>query len=422
MFGNFFGRLKLVLTDRELRRKVLFILAILAVFRLLAAIPVPGVDASRLAGFLAESELLSLFSLFSGGGLSAFSLVALGVGPYITASIIFQLATMISPRLKEMYHEEGQAGRRRFAQYSRLATVPIAALQAFGLVKLLQTQGVIDALSPQTLAVTIVAMVAGSVFLMWLGELLSEFGIGNGVSLIIFAGIVAGLPSAVTRLQAAYDPSLLTSYIGFAILGVITILGVVAVTEAERPIPVAHARQVIGARSAGPTYVPVRLTQAGVMPIIFALSILILPQLAANSLSGSATSWISSIGYWSGQFINNQWAYGIVYFLLVVAFTFFYTAVTFEPDTMAKNLQRQGAFVPGVRPGEATADHIGRIVARTTAIGAVFLGAVAVLPLIASGVTGVSAVYLGGTGLLIVVNVVTDVIKRLDGQITMREY
>ncbi|HEY4507456.1 MAG TPA: preprotein translocase subunit SecY [Candidatus Paceibacterota bacterium] len=422
MIGEFFSRLKLVATDHELRRKVLFIFFILAVFRALAAIPVPGVDASRLAAFFADSQLLSIFNLFSGGGLSAFSLVALGVGPYITASIILQLATMMFPRLKEMYHEEGQSGRRRFAQYARVATVPIAALQAVGIIKLLESQQVLPALSGSALAITVVAMVAGSVFLMWLGELISEFGIGNGVSIIIFAGIVAGLPQAVTQLQLAYDPSQLPSYLVFGALAIATVLGVVAVTEAERPIPVAHARQVIGGRSAGPTYVPIRLNQAGVMPIIFALSIMLVPRLLASAFAASSHGWLVTISDWSRALTENQWLYGVFYFLLVVAFTFFYTAVTFEPDTMAKNLQRSGAFVPGVRPGEATAEHIGKIVARTTAVGAVFLGLVAILPLVASGATGVQQVYLGGTGLLIVVNVVTDAIKRLDGQITMRQY
>lgn len=422
MIGSFFARLKLVLADRELRRKVLFIVAILAIFRALAAIPVPGVDAARLAAFFAESQFLSIFDLFSGGGLSALSVVALGVGPYITASIILQLATMMFPRLKEMYHEEGQSGRRRFAQYSRVATVPIAALQAIGIVKLLQSKQVLPDLTPGSLAITIVAMVAGSVLLMWLGELISEFGIGNGTSIIIFAGIVSRMPSAVAQMQLAYDPSQLWSYVLFAALGVATILGVVAVTEAERPIPVAHARQVVGGRSAGATYVPIRLNQAGVMPIIFALSILLVPRLVATAFATSSVAWLATLAGWANVFVQDQLLYGVVYFLLVVAFTFFYTAVTFEPDTMAKNLQRTGAFVPGVRPGDATAEHIGRIVARTTAAGAVFLGAVAILPLVASSITGVSQVYLGGTGLLIVVNVVTDAIKRLDGQITMKQY
>jgi preprotein translocase subunit SecY len=422
MLKTFWRKLGIVARDRALSRKIGFILLAFAAFRLLAAIPVPGADATRLAALFADSQVFAVLNLFSGGGLSALSVVALGVGPYITASIILQLATMMFPRLKEMYHEEGQAGRRKFAQYSRIATVPIAALQGLGLVKLLSSQGVLPGMNGGDLALTVLALVAGSVLLMWIGELVSEFGAGNGVSVLIFAGIVAGLPSSLAQLEFAYDPSQLPAYIGFAALALITVAGVVLVTEAERPIPIAHARQVLGARGAAPTFLPIRVNQAGVMPIIFSLSILLIPRLAGQYLSTRPEAWAAEIGRLSAAFMANQLYYGIAYFLLVVLFTFFYTAVTFEPDTISKNLQRQGAFVPGVRPGEATADHIGKIVTRTTTIGAIFLGAIAVLPLIGQAATGVQAVTIGGTSLLIVVNVVTDLIKKFDGQITMREY
>lgn len=422
MLKTFFRKVGIVVRDRALTRKLLFIVLAFAAFRALAAIPVPGADATRLAAFFADSQIFAVLNLFSGGGLSALSVVALGVGPYITASIILQLATMMFPRLKEMYHEEGQTGRRKFAQYSRLATVPLAALQGVALIKLLETQGVLSPMAPADLALSVLAMVAGSVLLMWIGELISEFGAGNGVSVLIFAGIVAGLPSSLAQLEFAYDPSQLPSYIGFAAIALIAIAGVVAVTEAERPIPIAHARQALGAKSAAPTFLPIRVNQAGVMPVIFALSILLIPQLAAQYLSVRPEAWAIEIGRLATIFLGNQLYYGIVYFLLVVLFTFFYTAVTFEPDTISKNLQRQGAFVPGVRPGEATAEHIGKIVTRTTAIGAVFLGVIAILPLVGQYATGIQAVTVGGTSLLIVVNVVTDLIKKFDGQITMREY
>lgn len=422
MLKTFWRKLGIVVRDRGLSRKIGFILVALAAFRLLAAIPVPGADPTLLAAFFADSQIFAVLNLFSGGGLSALSVVALGVGPYITASIILQLATMMFPRLKEMYHEEGQSGRRKFAQYSRLATVPLAALQSLALIKLLESQNVLPAIQGADLALSVLAMVAGSVLLMWIGELISEFGAGNGVSVVIFAGIVAGLPSSFAQLEFAYDPSQLPGYIGFAALALVAIAGVVAVTEAERPIPIAHARQAFGGKSAAPTFLPIRVNQAGVMPIIFALSILLVPQLAAQYLATRPEVWAVEIARWANIFLANQLYYGLVYFLFVVLFTFFYTAVTFEPDTISKNLQRQGAFVPGVRPGEATAEYIGKIVTRTTAIGALFLGVIAVLPLIGQYATGIQAVTVGGTSLLIVVNVVTDLLKKFDGQITMREY
>lgn len=422
MLKTLWRKLGIVVRDRALSRKIGFILLAFAVFRVLAAIPVPGADPTLLAAFFADSQVFAVLNLFSGGGLSALSVVALGVGPYITASIILQLATMMFPRLKEMYHEEGQSGRRKFAQYSRLATVPLAALQGLALIKLLESQNVLPAITGADLALSVLAMVAGSVLLMWIGELISEFGAGNGVSVVIFAGIIAGLPSSFAQLEFAYDPSQLPSYIGFGVLALVAIAGVVAVTEAERPIPIAHARQVFGGKGAAPTFLPIRVNQAGVMPIIFALSILLVPRLGAQYLSTRPEAWAAEIGRLSNIFLANPLYYGLAYFLLVVLFTFFYTAVTFEPDTVSKNLQRQGAFVPGVRPGEATAEYIGKIVTRTTAIGAIFLGLIAILPLIGQYATGIQAVTVGGTSLLIVVNVVTDLIKKFDGQITMREY
>jgi preprotein translocase subunit SecY len=422
MLKTFFRKVGIVARDRKLAGKIGFILLAFAAFRLLAAVPVPGADVTRLAAFFADSQIFAVLNLFSGGGLSALSVVALGVGPYITASIILQLATLMFPRLKEMYHEEGQSGRRRFAQYSRIATVPLAAIQGLALIKLLESQGVLPTMGTSDLFLSVLAMVAGSVLLMWIGELISEFGAGNGVSVVIFAGIIAGLPSAAAQLEFAYDPSQLPSYIGFGAIALLAIIGVVAVTEAERPVPIAHARQALGATAAAPTFLPIRVNQAGVMPVIFALSILLVPRLAAQYLVTRPEAWAVTLGNWAAAFMANPFYYGLAYFLLVVLFTFFYTAVTFEPDTMAKNLQRQGAFVPGVRPGEATADHIGKIVTRTTAIGAVFLAVIAVLPLIGQYATGIQAVTVGGTSLLIVVNVVTDLIKKFDGQITMREY
>lgn len=424
MFGTFFTKLRLIAKDATLRNRILFVLGALVVFRMLAAIPIPGVDHNALASFFANNQLLGLLNLFSGGGLSALSIVMLGVGPYITASIIMQLFTMMSPKLKAMYHEEGEAGRRRFSQYSRLISVPLAVIQGLGFLLLLATQGIIPQLDPMTLATNLIVITAGSVLLMWIGELMSEFGIGNGTSIIIFAGIVAGFPTAIEQMLFTYTAANLLTYIGFTVVALLITLGVVIMTEADRPIPVTYAKQSSNGKTASSsaTYIPLRLNQAGVIPIIFALSILLLPQMAINFLSLVENTTVQTVLGWLNAFIANQWAYGFVYFVLVFFFTYFYTAVTFDPDAMAKNLQKTGAFIPGVRPGESTAKHIGNVVSRITLIGALFLGVIAVLPIVAQSLSGITTLTLGGTSLLIAVSVLIDVIKKIDAQLTMREY
>jgi preprotein translocase subunit SecY len=348
----------------------------------------------------------------------------LGVGPYITASIIMQLITMISPKLKAMYHEEGEAGRRRFSQYSRAISVPLAVIQGLGFLLLLASQGIIPQLDAFSLATNLIVITAGSVLLMWIGELITEFGIGNGVSLIIFAGIVAGLPNAIQQVIFTASVDQIPTYIAFVAVALAIIVGVVFVTEAERPIPVTHAKEARGNRVAGgaSTYLPLRLNQAGVIPIIFALSILLLPQMAANFLAAVENGTVQMVVRWLNTFIANQVAYGVTYFLFVFIFTYFYTAVTFDPDAMAKNLQKSGAFIPGVRPGESTAKHIGNVISRITLVGATFLGAIAVLPLVVQGITGITSLTIGGTALLIAVSVIIDLIKKIDAQLVMREY
>jgi preprotein translocase subunit SecY len=348
----------------------------------------------------------------------------LGVGPFITGSIIMQLLTVLSPRLKAMYHEEGEAGRRRVAQYSRMLTVPLAALSAFGFIILLQRNQIIGALSSLAFATNIAVVIAGSVLLMWVGELISEFGIGNGVSLLIFAGIVSRLPGALQRTTFAFSADQIPLYLVFLVLGLVIILGVVVVTEAERPIPVTYAKQVRGNKVYGgvSTYLPLRVNQAGVMPIIFALSILLFPGMIANFLASVQNPVVQAIVSFINGFLNNALLYGLSYFILVFIFTYFYTAVTFDPDAISKNLQRSGAFIPGVRPGQSTSAHIGNILTRLTLLGALFLGLIAVLPLIMRSVTGITSLAIGGTGLLIVVSVVIDLIKKVDAQISLREY
>ncbi len=422
--NNFLRRLKLIFKDPDLRNKILFVLFILALFRLGANIPIPGINQLRLASFLSGNQFFGLLNIFSGGGLSNLSIMMLGVSPFITASIIMQLLTMISPKLKEMYHEGGEAGKQQFNQYSRLLTVPLAFLQGFGLLALLERQGVLGGLSFFERFTNIIIVVAGSVLLMWLGELISEHGIGNGISLLIFSGIVAGMPSAVNQILFTFDPSQIPLYAGFLAVAVLIVAGVVTITEAERPIPISYAKQVRGMKMYGgfSTHLPLRVNQAGVIPIIFALSILLFPQMIGNALSGVQNSMVHAFAGFLSAFMNNLWLYGSFYFLLVFLFTYFYTAVTFDPEAISTNLQKSGAFVPGIRPGRPTALHISKILNKITLLGALFLGLIAVLPLGMQAITGMAALTIGGTALLIAVSVILETIKEIESQVIMREY
>lgn len=422
--NTFFSKLSLVVKDKSLRNRLLFLLGMLVVFRVLAVVPIPGIDVARLEQFFSNNQLLGLLNIFSGGGLSNLSIIMLGVGPYITASIIMQLLTVLSPKLKQLYMEEGEAGRKRFGQYSRIITVPLALIQGLSFLVLLERQGVISHLTPFDLITNLIIITAGSLLLMWLGELITEFGIGNGVSIIIFAGIVAGLPTAVSQLLFAFDPSQIPLYVAFLIVTIIIIAAVVTVTEAERPIPVTYAKRVRGSKVYGgiSTYLPLRVNQAGVIPIIFALSILLFPQMIFNFLAQLGDTLVARIGEVVSSGLANQWIYGGLYFALVFMFTYFYTAVTFDPDSISNNLQKNGAFIPGVRPGPSTSMHISKILVRITFVGALFLALIAILPIIMQGATGIQTLALGGTALLIVVSVVLDLIRKIDAQISMREY
>lgn len=421
---EFFNKFILVFQDATLRKRIFFTLTALVLFRVLSSVPISGIDKGRLAQFFSDNEFLGLLNVFSGGGLSQLSIVMLGVGPYITGSIIMQLMTIMSPKLKAMYQEDGEAGRRRFAQYGRMITIPLALLQAFSFIKILENQQIISNLSSLGLATNLIVITAGSVLLMWIGELVSEYGIGNGISLIIFAGIVAALPTSIGQLFFVFDPSQIPVYIALVIAAVAVIVGVVVITEAERPIPIVQAKQVRGNRvyGGGSSYLPLRINQAGVIPIIFALSILLFPQMILQFLQNVDNATIKSVSSTVLSILANSWFYGIAYFLLVFIFTYFYTAVTFDPDQISTNLQKNGSFIPGVRPGKSTSDHISRILTRLTLVGALFLGVIAVLPLIMAQATGITAISIGGTSLLIVVSVVIDLIKKVDAQVSIREY
>ncbi len=409
---------------RDLRNKILFILALLVVYRLAANIPLPGVDVLALKKLFEENAFLGLLNIFSGGGLSNISIVLLGVAPYITASIIMQLMTTLVPSLERLYKEEGEQGRQKFNMWTRFLTVPLAALQSFSMLSLLRSQNILGDISVFNMTVIILCATAGTVFLMWLGELITEKGLGNGVSMIIFAGIVSSLPTSISRFISTWDPSQLFIYIIFLLLAAVTIAGVIFINEGQRTIPVAYAKRVRGAQVYGgsATHLPLNVNQAGVIPIIFAVSIILIPTMIANFLAQSANVKVASIASSVSVFLQDQWVYGIAYFVLVVLFTYFYTAVVFDPGKISENLQKQGGYIPGIRPGATTADYLYHIINRITLAGALFLGVISVLPFIVQGLTGIQAFSLGGVSILIVVSVVLETVKHIQSQLTMRSY
>jgi len=412
-------------TDPVLRGRILFVLGALVVFRLLSVIVIPGISPDVVQGILQNNQLLGVLSLLSGGGLSTFSIVMLGVGPYITASIIFQLLTVLVPRLKEMQREEGEEGRKKLNQYSRLAALPLALIQGYALLAILSQSANLPMLAGFELVLALTIIAAGTYLLMWIGEMISERGIGNGVSIIIFAGIVASVPTYIAQYYAKFDPTQIPALIGFLAIAIVTVFVVVYFTEAERPVAVQYARQTrTGTNGVTNTYLPIRVTQAGVMPIIFALSMFSFPQMFGQIFSAPQYigTFLGTSAEWVNAFFENQWLYGILYFALVFVFTYFYTAFVFEPETISENLQKGGGFIPGIRPGKPTTEHIGNIVSRVTFVGASFFATIAILPIILQGFTGDASLALGGTALLIVVTVVIDVIKKINAQLSMREY
>ena len=424
MFQNFSHKIKIIFTDKTILQKMGFVLVMFILFRLMSTIPLPGVNAEALKSFLGNNEFFAFLSMFSGGGLTQLSIVALGVGPYITASIVMQLMTLMIPSLKTMYHEEGEQGRKRFNQISRWLSIGFGVIQAIGLSVWMHSMGVMVSGSLFSQIIPIITMVAGSVLIMWIGELISEFGIGNGISMIIFAGIVANLPASLTQGITTYDATQIPLLIAVALIIVLMVFISVIVTEAERPIPVHYSKQVRAGYTTGgtDTYIPLRISLAGVMPIIFAGSILQLPQMLV-AFFGNTTNetMIAILQKLSGFTSANIW-YMVTYFVLIFFFTYFYTAVTFDSESMANNLQKNGAFVPGIRPGNATVDYVATILSRTTFIGATFISFIAIMPFIMQKVTGNQLFAIGGTGLLIAVSVCADLMKKLSAQASMREY
>ncbi len=409
---------------KDLRKSVLFVLGMLVIFRLAAHIPIPGIDSEVLRQFLAGNQILGLMNIFSGGTMENFSVVMLGVAPYITASIIFQLLTMIVPRLEEI-SKEGEAGRQKINMYTRLSTVPLAILQGYGMIKLLgQSQNqIIPDLDIYRLVTIILTITAGTIFLMWIGELISEKGIGNGISLLIFAGIISSLPRVVQNAIINYNPSDMYTYLLFIVIAIATVVGVVIITEGQRNVPVSYAKQIRGNKMYGGsnTHLPLRVNMAGVIPIIFAISVVLFPPMIAQFFV-NGSGFFAAVSRGVVNLFNNQLFYALLYFLLVFGFTYFYTAVIFHPQKIAENLQRQGGFIPGIRPGKQTEEYLGLTMNRLIFVGALFLGLIAILPLILRAFTGTQSLVIGGTSLLIVVSVAIETAKQIDSQIEVHEY
>ncbi|PIY85721.1 preprotein translocase subunit SecY [bacterium CG_4_10_14_0_2_um_filter_33_32] len=420
--------IKKIWRNKELRKNLLIVLGILIVFRIMSHIPIPGVNLDALKKFFDSNEVFGLINVFSGGAMSQFSIVTLGVAPYINASIIMQLLTVVMPRL-EALQKEGERGQFKINQYTRYLTVPLAIVESYGFILLLSRasggEPIITSLSPFFLISAVITMTAGTVLLMWLGELISERGVGNGLSLIIFSGIVAQIPQSIQQIYVNYNASQLLTIIGFAFLALAIIMGIVVITEGQRKIPVTYAKRVRGLKMYGgvSTHLPIRVTQAGVIPIIFAMSLMIFPEVIAKFLSNAKTEFIANTAKTVGSlFQTGTWFFSIFYFLLVVAFTYFYTSVIFKPDQVAENIQKQGGFIPGLRPGNQTSDYLRRVVNRITLAGAVFFGVVAVLPFIMQQFTGIKSLVIGGTGLLIVVSVAIEFMKQIEAQLVMKSY
>jgi len=420
--------IKKIWRNKELRKNLLIVLGILIVFRIMSHIPIPGVNLDALKKFFDSNEVFGLINVFSGGAMSQFSIVTLGVAPYINASIIMQLLTVVMPRL-EALQKEGERGQFKINQYTRYLTVPLAIVESYGFILLLSRasggEPIITSLSPFFLISAVITMTAGTVLLMWLGELISERGVGNGLSLIIFSGIVAQIPQSIQQIYVNYNASQLLTIIGFALLALAIIMGIVVITEGQRKIPVTYAKRVRGLKMYGgvSTHLPIRVTQAGVIPIIFAMSLMIFPEVIAKFLSNAKTEFIANTAKTVGSlFQTGTWFFSFFYFLLVVAFTYFYTSVIFKPDQVAENIQKQGGFIPGLRPGNQTSDYLRRVVNRITLAGAVFFGVVAVLPFIMQQFTGIKSLVIGGTGLLIVVSVAIEFMKQIEAQLVMKSY
>lgn len=417
-------RLKSLVTDPALKRKFIFTFALFFVFRLFAFLPIPAVNLVRLKSLFAQSQFLSLLDIFSGGTLVNFSIMALGLGPYINASIIVQLLTSVIPKFEELT-KEGEQGRAKLNQYTRFLTVPITIVQGIGMYVLLQNQKVISSLSFIEFISFITTLAAGSMILMWFGELISEYGLGNGISLIIFAGIVARIPITITQLALTVSAELILNVAIVLILGIFVIAAVVYVNEAVRKIPIYYAKRIKGNRmyQGATNFLPLKLNQTGMIPIIFAISFVLFPQLIGNFMLYAKNPALAKVGTFLANLFNpNGLVYNLFYFILVVGFTFFYTMLVFNPEKISEEIQKHGGFIPGIRPGSATRQYLQSILYRLTTVGAFFLGIIAILPAIVSKITGIQNIVIGGAGILIVVSVVLETFKQLEAKMVMKNY
>jgi preprotein translocase subunit SecY len=409
---------------KDLRKKILFVLGMLVIFRIAAHIPIPGVNVENLREFFGSNQILGLLNLFSGGGMENFSIVMMGVAPYITASIIFQLLTMIIPKLEDFSKDPG--GREKINMYTRIATVPLAFLQAYGMITLLKQspRPIIEDLNFFNLSAMLITITAGTLFLMWIGELITEKKIGNGISLLIFVGIMVRVPTILQQVAINFNQEQVINILVFSVVALVTIVGVVIISEGQRNIPVSYAKRVRGMKMYGGmnTHLPIRVNTAGVIPIIFAISIVLFPPMMAQFFLRAEAAWMQGAAQWIIDVFNNQLIYGLMYFLLVFGFTYFYTAVIFHPYQIAENLQKNGGFIPGIRPGSHTAEYLQNTISRITLTGALFLGLIAVLPLAMQQVSGLQSMVIGGTSLLIVVSVAIETVKQVESQLTMRDY
>jgi preprotein translocase subunit SecY len=418
-----FNIFKKLFLYQDLRKRALTVILLLIFARFLANIPLPDVDLEKFKTLFEANQFLGFINIFSGGALSNFSIALLGLGPYITAVIILQLLTFVYPRLKEMYYEEGEIGRARFNQYARILTIPLALIQSFGFLNFLNAKGVVF-LTTLTLIRDAIIVTCGVIILMWIGELITEQKLGNGISLIIFSGIVARTPQILLQARANFSLEKLQIYIPFLILAILIIAGIVFINEAERRIQLVFAKRVRGTKLYGgaSTYLPIRIAQAGVIPIIFAIALLLFPQTLAQFLALTKIEFFNTLLKSLNDFLNNHLLFSFLYFILVFAFTYLYTSITFNPEEISKNLQSAGAFVPGLRPGKETEKYFKNIVSRLTFFGGLFLGFIAILPYLFQFLTKTQFLAIGGTSILIVVSVAIETVKQIQSELSLREY
>jgi len=418
------NKILMLFRDPELKRKFLFTLFIFFAFRLFAFLPVPAINLEKLRLLFSQNQFLSLLDIFSGGTLINFSVMALGLNPYINASIVIQLLTVIFPQLEQL-SKEGDYGRYKINQYTRFLTVPLTVVQSVGIFVLLKNQKIVGTLSPLEFVSFILTMVAGTFILVWFGELISEFGLGNGISLLIFAGIVGRVPVMFGRTLATVNQELVFNIIIFVVLAIMVIAAIVFINESIRKIPIFYAKRIKGNKmyQGATNYLPLKLNQAGVIPIIFAVSFVLFPQLIGNFFSYVKNPAVAGFARFLVQVFNpSGFFYNFFYFILVIGFTYFYTVVVFNPQKIAEEIQKHGGFIPGIRPGLTTKEYLQKILYKITSVGAIFLGVIAILPAIMSKITGINNLVIGGTGILIVVSVILETFKMVEAQLVMRSY